>query len=111
MSQIRDEAGRDVLVWALDIIGDRWNLLILREIARGVRRFNDIQRHTGTPRDGLTQRLRRLEARAVIARQLYCDSPPRYEYDLTPVGQTLEPTLTAFEEWAQTYSRCRQRPG
>jgi DNA-binding HxlR family transcriptional regulator len=105
VSEIRDEADRDVLAWALDIVGDRWSLLILWEIAHGVHRFNDIQRQTGTPRGRLTQRLRRLETWAVIERRQYCDNPPRYEYGLTPAGRSLEPALAALKEWAQTYSR------
>jgi DNA-binding HxlR family transcriptional regulator len=109
VSEIGDEADRGALARALDIVGDRWSLLILREVAHGVNRFNNIQRQTSTPRDQLSKRLRRLQTCGVIARQQYCDNPPRYEYELTPVGQSLEPALTALEEWAQIYSRVARR--
>jgi DNA-binding HxlR family transcriptional regulator len=97
------------LDWALNILGDRWTLLVLYEISTGTCRFNDIQRHTGMSRDRLAVRLRRLEARSLVRRCRYCDHPPRYEYGLTPAGLSLMPTLDALGRWAARYSppECR----
>jgi DNA-binding HxlR family transcriptional regulator len=99
------------LDWALHILGDRWTLLVLYEISTGTGRFNDIQRQTGTPRDRLALRLRRLEAQALICRRQYCDHPPRFEYGLTEAGSSLTPTLQALQAWGARYSRsCDLRP-
>jgi DNA-binding HxlR family transcriptional regulator len=89
---------------ALELVGDRWSLLVLRELAFGVRRFNDIQRHTGAPRDRLADRLRRLTEAGVISRRPYSEHPPRYEYVLTPAGEALMPVLTALRQWGQQYA-------
>lgn len=89
---------------ALHVIGDRWSLLALNEIGRGVARFNDIQRCTGMPRDRLAQRLRRLETCAVIGRCCYCEHPPRYDYTLTEAGRSLLPILAAMEQWGRRYT-------
>jgi DNA-binding HxlR family transcriptional regulator len=88
---------------ALDLVGDRWSLLVLRELGFGVLRFNDIRRHTGIARDRLSNRLRQLEADGLIARRLYHEHPPRYEYMLTEAGQALTPVLRALREWGEAY--------
>ncbi len=62
---------------ALSIVGDRWALLVLRELGFGVHRFNDIQANTGAPRDSLATRLRQLEEAGLITRQRYSEHPPR----------------------------------
>ena len=104
MSKMDDEVQNSPLGWALNIVGDRWSLLALHQIGQGVRRFNDIQRHTGIPRDRLASRLRRLTTWAVIARRQYCDHPPRFEYALTEAGESLAPALDALEAWGERHS-------
>lgn len=104
MSEINDGIHNGPLEWALNVVGDRWSLRTLHEINQGMRRFNEIQRRTGIPRDRLALRLRRLETWKVIARERYCDHPPRYEYFLTEAGQTLMPTLAALEDWGERYA-------
>jgi DNA-binding HxlR family transcriptional regulator len=84
---------------ALSIVGDRYALLVAREIRYGRTRFTDIAATTGAPRDVLTARLRKLEHTGVIERRLYSERPPRYEYLLTPVGNELHPILLALKEW------------
>ena len=88
---------------ALDIIGDRWSLLVLREIAFGVHRFNDIMRHTGIARDRLSHRLRGLEAKGVVVREQYSEHPPRHEYYLTEAGAALAPVFSALREWGTQF--------
>jgi DNA-binding HxlR family transcriptional regulator len=92
---------------AVELIGDRWSLLVIREIGFGVRRFTDIQRNTGAPREMLTARLRKLEDSGVIIRQQYSERPPRYDYTLTEVGQALVPVLRSLRQWGEKYAPSR----
>jgi DNA-binding HxlR family transcriptional regulator len=89
---------------ALELVGERWSLLVLRELGLGVHRFNDIQVNTGAPRETLALRLRRLEEAGVIERRRYSDRPPRDEYVLTAVGRDLSPVLTALREWGTRHA-------
>jgi DNA-binding HxlR family transcriptional regulator len=88
---------------ALDVIGEKWSLLVIRELVLGVNRFSEIAANTGAPRDILTARLRRLEELGVIERQLYEHRPPRYEYVLTKAGRDLRPIITALKHWGDTH--------
>ncbi|MYV57227.1 helix-turn-helix domain-containing protein [Streptomyces sp. SID3212] len=89
---------------ALDVVGDRWSLLVLRDLSRGVNRFNDIQANTGAPRDRLTTRLRELEGAGVITRRRYSEHPPRDEYLLTAAGEAIAPVLRELEIWGEKYA-------
>ena len=71
---------------ALEVIGEKWSLLVVRELALGVHRFDRIARNTGAPRDILTARLRRLEAAGVLEKRRYQERPERFEYHLTAAG-------------------------
>lgn len=88
---------------ALDVIGEKWSLLVIRELFLGVRRFNDIAMNTGAPRDVLTARLRRLEELGVVARRQYEDRPARYEYVLTDAGKDLRPVIWALKQWGDEH--------
>lgn len=88
---------------ALDVVGERWSLLIVRELGFDVRRFKDIQINTGAPRETLALRLRKLEAAGVIERRRYSDRPPRDEYLLTDVGRELIPVLRALRKWGERH--------
>jgi DNA-binding HxlR family transcriptional regulator len=92
---------------AVELIGDRWSLLVVREIGFGVRRFTEIQRNTGAPREMLTARLRKLEESGVITRQQYSQHPPRYDYTLTEAGQALVPVLRSLRRWGERYAPSR----
>jgi DNA-binding HxlR family transcriptional regulator len=92
---------------AVELIGDRWSLLVIREIGFGVRRFTEIQRNTGAPREMLTARLRKLEESGVITRQQYSEHPPRYHYTLTEAGQALVPVLRSLRQWGEKYAPSR----
>jgi DNA-binding HxlR family transcriptional regulator len=84
---------------ALGLVGDRYSLLIVREIGYGHVRFKEFAAFTGAPRDVLTARLRRLEEVGVLERRLYSERPPRYEYHLTEAGEQLRPIVLALKEW------------
>jgi DNA-binding HxlR family transcriptional regulator len=88
---------------ALDVVGDRYALLVLREIGFGVRRFTDIRANTGAPRETLAARLRKLEASGVIERRRYSERPPRDEYVLTEAGDALLPVLGALRAWGESF--------
>jgi DNA-binding HxlR family transcriptional regulator len=88
---------------ALDVIGEKWSLLVIRELFLGVRRFNDIVANTGAPRDVLTARLRRLEDLGVLTRQEYSQRPPRYAYRLTDAGKELRPVIMALKQWGDDH--------
>jgi DNA-binding HxlR family transcriptional regulator len=95
---------------ALTLVGDRYALLIVREIRYGKTRFNDIAAGTGAPRDVLTRRLRELEHAGVIERRLYSERPPRHEYLLTEAGMDLHPVLLAIKEWGDRHCNPGAEP-
>ena len=89
---------------ALNLIGEKWTLLAVREITFGNKRFDAIARNTGAPRDRLAARLRALEAAGVVARRQYSDHPPRYEYELTQAGKELSPVLQTLRAWGDKWA-------
>ncbi|HUN33848.1 MAG TPA: helix-turn-helix domain-containing protein [Trebonia sp.] len=89
---------------ALSVVGEKWALLAIREITFGNRRFDQIARNTGAPRDRLAARLRALEAAGVVERRQYSDHPPRYEYALTQAGDDLRFVLTALRTWGDKWA-------
>jgi len=92
------------LAAALDVLGERWSLLALREIGYGVHRFARIAGFTGASRDILADRLRKLEAAGVIERRLYSEHPPRHEYHLTEAGRELFPVMLALTQWGDRWA-------
>ncbi|MFD7029157.1 winged helix-turn-helix transcriptional regulator [Streptomyces sp. NPDC059917] len=88
---------------ALDVVGDWWTLLIVRDAARGVARFDAFQRELGMSRKVLTERLRLLVEADVLTREPYQDRPVRHEYRLTPRGRALLPVLVALQDWGDTW--------
>jgi DNA-binding HxlR family transcriptional regulator len=91
---------------ALEIIGERWTILILRDLVRhGPRKFHDLEISlTGISPNTLSARLKTLEDRAIIRRQFYNDHPPRAEYALTEKGRELRPVLKALKEWGERHT-------
>lgn len=90
---------------ALDVIGERWSILVLRDLfLHGPRRFQDFQDSlTGVAPNTLSARLKTLEAQGVIARRLYSEHPPRLEYYLTEKGTSLGSVLKALKHWGERY--------
>ncbi|KKD04491.1 winged helix-turn-helix transcriptional regulator [Streptomyces sp. WM6386] len=88
---------------ALDVVGDWWTLLIVRDTARGVHRFDDLQRELGLSRKVLTERLRLLVEADVLAKTPYQDRPVRHEYRLTARGHALLPVLIALQDWGDAW--------
>ncbi|MET0474689.1 MAG: helix-turn-helix domain-containing protein [Mycobacterium sp.] len=95
---------------ALEVVGERWALLVVREIAMGTRRFSEIVTGTGAPRDRIAARLKTLEAAGVIARRPYQDRPRRDEYTLTESGLGLLPVLDALLAWGADHAVAADDP-
>ncbi len=88
---------------ALKVIGEKWALLALREIALGQHRFDDIVFNTGAPRDVLAARLKSLEAAGIVQRKLYQERPARHEYHFDEVGEQLFAVLHAIRDWGDRF--------
>ena len=94
----------------LDVIGEWWTLLILRDAFRGTRRFDDFQASLGLARSVLTARLRKLTEHGILERHAYSDHPPRYEYRPTEKGQALFPLIVAMIHWGDTWAPSEAGP-
>ena len=88
---------------AVEIVGDEWTLMLLREMFLGGRRFDDLQRQTGASPHILSRRLKRLENSGVLRRDAYSTHPPRYEYRLTAKGRGLWPVVIALKVWGDEW--------
>ena len=89
---------------ALEVVGERWSLLIVRDILLGLRRFDELQAHLGIARNVLQTRLERLQEHDVIERVPYQQHPLRHEYRLTEKGLDLWPTIVALMKWGDRYA-------
>jgi DNA-binding HxlR family transcriptional regulator len=100
----RDYQGQNCsIARALEIVGERWTLLIIRDVFLGRRRFDQLQESLGVARNVLTDRLNRLVDEGVLERVLYSERPDRYEYRLTSMGIDLNIALTALRQWGDQY--------
>lgn len=95
---------------ALEVIGERWSLLIVRAVMHGNRRFGEMQESLGIARNVLSARLQRLVDEEILERRAYQESPPRYEYFLTQKGLDLWPALIALLNWGDRYSPSPEGP-
>ncbi len=93
-----------------DVLGDRWTLLILRELFFGQERFEDLQSRSGASPQMLTDRLRHLRDKEIIKRIAYQDRPSRYRYALTDKGKDLFSVLYAMRNWAERWERAEGDP-
>ncbi len=95
----------DGLTKVLEVVGERWSLLVVREVSLGLRRFDAIQSATGAPRTVLSDRLRRLTAAGILQTQTYQvpGSRPRLEYALSDAGFDLLPVLSALSDWGERH--------
>ena len=92
----------------LMLIGDKWKVLILRDLMPGTRRFGELKKSIGhVSQKVLTAQLRDMEASGLVSRRVYAEVPPRVEYTLTELGRSLEPVLDALRHWGEEY-KARQ---
>ncbi|MHB8845011.1 MAG: winged helix-turn-helix transcriptional regulator [Nitrospirota bacterium] len=89
---------------AISMLGSKWKLLILRELFKGMRRFGELARSVpGISQKMLTQQLRQMEEDGLVSRKIYPEVPPRVEYSLTGIGESLKPVLDAMHKWGTKY--------
>ncbi len=94
----------------LAVIHGRWKVLILHYLFDGVKRFGELHRALGgISHRTLTQQLRQMEADHLIRRKVYPEVPPKVEYSLTPLGESLQPVLISMHEWGKAYTRKSSR--
>ena len=94
----------------LEVVGERWTLLVLRDAFLGVRRFDDFQRDLGIARNVLTDRLTRLVEEGILERRRYQERPERFEYRLTEKGRDLWPVLHSLATWGDTHAAPPEGP-
>ena len=88
----------------LMLIGDKWKVLILRELMDGTKRFGELKKSIGTvSQKVLTAQLRDMEEKGLLTRKVYAEVPPRVEYTLTETGYSLKPILDAMRAWGADY--------
>jgi DNA-binding HxlR family transcriptional regulator len=88
----------------LEVVGEWWSMLILRDAFLGVTRFDQFQERLGISRNILSQRLARLVDEGILDKLAYSEHPPRYDYRLTAKGRDLWPLLTAMRQWGDKYA-------
>jgi DNA-binding HxlR family transcriptional regulator len=88
----------------LEVMGDRWTMLVIRDAFRGVRRFDDFQRSLGVARNVLADRLGRLVDDGILERRRYQERPERFEYRLTEKGIDLWPVLVSLMKWGDRHA-------
>ncbi|MGD9750550.1 MAG: winged helix-turn-helix transcriptional regulator [Acidimicrobiia bacterium] len=108
-SRIRLEDRECPLSSTLGLVGEWWTLLILHDLFDGYRRFDELQRNLGISSSLLTSRLKRLVADGVIERRPYQTNPPRFEYLLTSLGESLRPVLVVLAAWGNARLAPEQR--
>jgi DNA-binding HxlR family transcriptional regulator len=102
---LADLPGRPcALAACLELVGERWALLVVRELALGAHRFTDIVAGTGAPRDRIAARLKALTEVGVVARRQYQSAPDRFEYHLTESGLALLPALDTLLNWGRDWA-------
>jgi len=88
----------------LTLIGDKWKVLIVRDLLAGTKRFGELKKSlTGISQKVLTQHLRTMEERGLVKREVYAQVPPKVEYSLTEVGYSLKPILDIMQQWGKEY--------
>jgi DNA-binding HxlR family transcriptional regulator len=100
----RDYDGQNCsIARALEVVGERWSLLIVRDAFLGLRRFDEFQENLGIARNVLTDRLNRLVAEGILERVRYSQRPERFEYRLTPKGRELNVALAGLRQWGDKH--------
>ena len=94
----------------LTLIGDKWTVLILRDLLGGTMRFGELRKSVGSvSQKVLTAKLHDMEENGLVTRKVYAEVPPRVEYALTPLGQSLAPILDAMKTWGEDYKASQKQ--
>ena len=90
----------------LTLIGDKWKVMILRDLMPGTKRFGELKKTVGSvSQKVLTAQLRAMEESGLVQRKVYAEVPPRVEYSLTELGRSLKPILDSMRLWGEDYKR------
>ena len=90
----------------LQLIGNKWKMLILRDLLTGTKRFGELKKSvTGITQKVITSNLRDMESSGLLTREVFPEVPPRVEYTLTDTGYSLEPILDSMYSWGENYKR------
>ena len=93
----------------LMLISDRWKVLILRDLLSGTKRFGELKKSIGSiSQKVLTSNLRSMEENGLLTRKVYAEVPPRVEYTLTELGESLRPILFAMQQWGLEYQKLHK---
>lgn len=88
----------------VDLIGNKWKILIMRELLTGTKRFNALHKSIdGISQKVLTENLRKMETDGIILRKVYAEVPPKVEYSLSELGDSLRPIINAMSDWGTSY--------
>lgn len=99
----REELPECPVATTVQLIGNKWKLLVIRDLLDGPRRFSQLMRSLPISQKVLTDNLRSLEADGIIERKAFAEVPPRVEYSLSPLGRSLKPILDAMMKWGDEY--------
>lgn len=107
-----EDAGKELpacpVETTLTLIGDKWKVLILRDLLPGTKRFGELKKSIGSvSQKVLTAQLRDMEKNGLVSRTVYAEVPPRVEYSLTDLGKSLKPILDAMWNWGEEYKASR----
>ena len=92
----------------LTLIGDKWKVLILRDLMPGTKRFGELKKSIGSvSQKVLTAQLRDMEKSGLVNRKVYAEVPPRVEYSLTETGKSLKPILDSLRNWGENYKKMK----
>ena len=106
MSEIKAALPACPVETTLTLIGDKWKVLILRDLMPGTKRFGELKKSVGSvSQKVLTAQLRAMEENGLVQRKVYAEVPPRVEYSLTELGRSLKPILDSMWVWGEDYKR------
>ena len=106
MSEIKAALPACPVETTLTLIGDKWKVLLLRDLMPGTKRFGELKRSVGSvSQKVLTAQLRAMEEKSLVQRKVYAEVPPHVEYSLTELGRSLKPILDSMWVWGEDYKR------
>lgn len=109
-AQTEEELSACPVETTLTLIGDKWKVLILRDLMPGTKRFGELKKSIGgVSQKVLTAQLRAMEKSGLVTRTVYPEVPPRVEYSLTELGRSLKPILDAMQSWGEGYKEEKRR--
>lgn len=109
MSEEKKELPACPVETTLTLIGDKWKVLILRDLMPGTKRFGELKKSIGhVSQKVLTAQLRDMEEKGLLTRTVYAEVPPRVEYTLTELGYSLKPVLDSLWHWGEEYKASRK---